>query len=248
MKKRICMALLALLLALTAAPARAQEDEPPLKLSLRRIFGYGGVGQIQGTFSLRANDGEDLAAVEFLIDDEVVAVDRQPPFEFRFNTGDFPEGVHTLSARGLTAAGSTLASNTYTREFLSADAAWRAAKRLLVPLLVGIGVLTLAGVGLSFLLGRGGGHRPGVYGLAGGAVCPRCGRPFSRHFWSPNLLAGKLERCPHCGKWALVRRASAAALQAAEEQLAAEAGGDLITPESEDDRLRRLLDESRYER
>ncbi|MEK6221558.1 MAG: hypothetical protein N2D54_04870 [Chloroflexota bacterium] len=33
----------------------------------------------------------------------------------------------------------------------------------------------------------------GIYSAAGGAVCPRCQLPYSRHLLSPNLLVGKLE-------------------------------------------------------
>jgi hypothetical protein len=60
---------------------------------------------------------------------------------------------------------------------------------------------------------------PGQYSLAGGAVCPRCELPYSRKTFSPNLLVGKLERCPHCGKIAVVGRASPSALEAAEARL-----------------------------
>jgi hypothetical protein len=87
---------------------------------------------------------------------------------------------------------------------------------------------------------------PRPYGAAGGAICPRCGRPFSRHFFSPNMLVGKLERCPFCGKWSilaaqplsLLRRAEAAELEAA--------GGEAVLQESEEERLRKQLDQSRY--
>ena len=40
---------------------------------------------------------------------------------------------------------------------------------------------------------------PGQDGVAGGAICPRCELPYSRKTFSPNLLIGRLERCPHCG-------------------------------------------------
>lgn len=89
---------------------------------------------------------------------------------------------------------------------------------------------------------------PGQYGIAGGAVCSRCKLPYSRKTFSPNLLVGKLERCPHCGKIAVVRRASPSALEAAEARLAAQGQAD--TPQSEEgreDSLRKQLEDSRFE-
>jgi hypothetical protein len=37
--------------------------------------------------------------------------------------------------------------------------------------------------------------------------------PFSRSVLAPNMLVGKLERCPHCRKWAIVGRAGSADLE-----------------------------------
>jgi hypothetical protein len=63
---------------------------------------------------------------------------------------------------------------------------------------------------------------------------------------SPNLIVGKLVRCPHCGKWGILPRASSAELEAAEARLAQENQGTLEAPH-EEQRLRRMLDESRFE-
>ena len=89
---------------------------------------------------------------------------------------------------------------------------------------------------------------PGQYGAAGGAVCPRCELPYPRHVFSPNLLVGKLERCPHCGKIAIVGRASPSALETAEARLSGQGQAD--TPASEQtqvDSLRQQLEDSRFE-
>jgi hypothetical protein len=241
--------LLALILGLSVPPlASAQEEPPGLSLSLSRTFGYGGGTRIQGTFTMRIDAPDGLSRVDFLIDDQVVHQDDKAPFEYRFRTGSFAEGSHTLSAVGVTADGRTIPSNRYQREFISAEAAWRSTLSLIVPVLVIVGAFTLLGVLLPALLGRGSGHRPGEYGLAGGGVCPGCCRPFSRHFWSPNLVIGKLERCPHCGKWSLVPRSSPTELEAAEARLAAERSAASGPPASdEEDRLRRAIEDSRYE-
>jgi hypothetical protein len=152
-----------------------------------------------------------------------------------------------LAAAGYTSAGQVRESQSIQREFLSAEAAGEATSRFVVPLVVVVLIITVISAVLPALLGRKRVHRPGQYGAAGGAICPRCNNPYARRFWSPNLLAGKLERCPHCGKLAIVRRASPAALAAAEAHLASEGETQLESSETEEARLQRLLDESRYE-
>jgi hypothetical protein len=245
--KRILLIGTLLLLILLPHRALAQTDEPPVRLRLRRNFGYGGGSQIQGTFTMRASSEEPLSKVEFLIDGEVVFSDESPPFEYRFNTGDYAEGSHTMTAIGYTSAGSALPTNSYQREFLSSEDAWSAASGLVGPLILIVLGLTVVSTVVPVLLGRRRIHKPGVYGAAGGAICPRCTFPYSRNFLSPNLLAGKLESCPHCGKWAIVRRALPADLEAAEKRLAAEGEPEIASTETEEERLRRLLDESRFE-
>ncbi|MEK6256738.1 MAG: hypothetical protein N2C13_05405 [Chloroflexota bacterium] len=94
----------------------------------------------------------------------------------------------------------------------------------------------------------GSGFEPGKYSMAGGAVCPRCALPYSRKTLSPNLVLGKLERCPHCGKIAIVGRASAADLQAAEARLTSPSQDDVPQgEESRPDSLRQQLEDSRFE-
>jgi Zn ribbon nucleic-acid-binding protein len=83
------------------------------------------------------------------------------------------------------------------------------------------------------------------HGIYGGAICPRCGRPFSRHWWAPNLVAGKFDRCPHCGKWHFSTRATPQMLARAEES---DREDEVVMPEPDDgDALKRQLEESRYD-
>jgi len=241
------------LLFCTILPVFAQQ-ESELKLSLRKDFGYAWAGDIQGTFSMKVSGPQELVSVEFLIDGEVIGQDSSEPYQLQFNTGNYDLQAHTLSAIGHTSDGRTLNSNPINVNFVTSEQGWKATGTLVIPILaVVFGVMLLSFV-LPWLMSRAKSTQsvplgaPRNYGVAGGAVCPKCQRPFSRNLFSPNLLVGKLDRCPHCGRWSLVRRATPvelAAAEAAELKLADEDGQ--IQTLSEAERLQRDLEDSRYQ-
>jgi hypothetical protein len=117
--------------------------------------------------------------------------------------------------------------------------------------LVGVIVLLALAIRLAPVLGRNRSHAAGAapasYGPAGGAICPRCGRTFARSLLSPNMLVGKLSRCPHCGKWSVVAAAAPSALAAAEAARRGPAEG-LESTLSPEEKLRRQIEDSKYER
>lgn len=226
--------------------AAPQSQESELRLRLRRDFGYGAGAQIRGRFSMIVDEVDGLQRVEFLVDDEVIGADNEAPFRLQFNTSGYELGWHTLRAIGYTADGRELASNVFQRQFVTAGAS--------TYIVVGIVALILGFRLISYLVTRQKGteQKKVVYGMYGGAVCPRCGRPFSRHWWAPNLIAGKFDRCPHCGKWHFSTRATpqmlasaerfAEELDAEEQQMVAQLGEP-----DEEELLRKRLDESRYD-
>ena len=114
-----------------------------------------------------------------------------------------------------------------------------------MPILLFTAGLTVLGLGIPLLLSRKKDFVLGKYGIAGGAICPRCDLPFSRFFLSPNLVAGKLVRCPHCGKISIRARASQNQLQKAEKIYKNEEPGRVN--EMDDKGYQKLLDESRFE-
>lgn len=86
------------------------------------------------------------------------------------------------------------------------------------------------------------------YGMLGGAICPKCDRPFARHWWALNAGLARLDRCPHCGRWSLVRGAPLDQLRAAEVAEMQAGQATLVAPElSPEEKLRRQLDDSRYD-
>lgn len=243
-----------LLFLATNTRTSAAQESPSLVLTLSRDFGYGGfAGDIQGAFSMHVKDPPDLVRVVFLIDGQPIGeATGSPPFRLAFNTGDYPYGKHTLSAIGYTADGRELQSNEIVREFVSADRGFQGAMEIVLPLL---GIILVAGLiawGIPALFMRGkvkklpaGAARS--YSPLGGAICPKCGRPFAMHMYGLNVMVGKYDRCPYCGRWSLVRRASLDALREAEAAEVVEADTSLIPEVDEAEKLRKEIDSSRYQ-
>jgi DNA-directed RNA polymerase subunit RPC12/RpoP len=248
--RHVSIVLLFLLLLLTPRGVHAQEEGEGIELRVLRIFGYRLGNTLQGRIGLRVDGPQDLVQVAFYLDDEVIFEDDEAPYQYDFSTGEFSPGEHTLQAIGYTKDGKILHSDVERYTFLSADQATKGIQDVLIPLLIGIVVLIAIAGAISALITRRKApeQKIGDYGPAGGAVCKRCGRPFSRHVLSPNLVVGKLERCPYCGKVAIVRRGPPMEIKEAEERLLADRQErDGPVGESEDERLRRMLDESRFE-
>ena len=244
--------LLAFLFLISAPKDSLQVDQ--LEIRMKRNWGFSsGTGRIQGTFTILASGPEDLSRVVFYLDDQILGELNQAPFDFRFITDDYPLGPHQISAVGYTASNNELVSNVVQVEFVAAIEGWQAAGNIIVPLVV----IILGAVGLAIIVpliftrGKKEQLPPGAprsYGYYGGAVCPKCSRPFSRHIYGLNLGLHKYDRCPYCGKWSLVRRASPEELSAAEAaEVTATQDGVFQPQTSEKDKLRRDIEESRFD-
>ena len=244
MNLRALLGLAGLMALVMATPASAQA--PELVLSLSRDFGYGGFGnEIEGLFSLHATGPDDLARVDFYLDDRLMVSVSAPPFEVQFSTSTYASGEHRMSARGFTSGGVELRSNELVRIFLTKDETGQQVVGLVVPLLAGIAAVVVIMALITVFFGRKAGFK-GSYGALGGTVCANCGLPFSLSFFALRLMVARLQRCPHCGSWALVRRAQPKDLAAAEarwrgDQPAAASG------EYKARRARHQIDDSRYE-
>jgi hypothetical protein len=228
-------------LALLALASLGASQPPSLTLTLRRTFGYALGDDIQGSFSLTLQSPGELQRARFFVDDGLLAAIDGPPFRTQLHTGDFPTGAHRLWAEGEFDDGVTATSNVIDVNFVSGGAGERTLVSILMPILVVIGAaLGVSALVVALATRR---FRPGVYGRSGGAVCPRCGLPMSRHWFALKVGPGKWERCPHCGKWSVVRRA------APEDLLQAEArwrGEEPQATPDDDATRRRQIDDSRY--
>lgn len=242
--------LLALVLSLSAVITVFAQDDT-LVLSLSRDWGYGGfAGDIQGTFTMKASGPATLVKVEFFIDETKIGQANTMPFNLQFVTDNYPAGNHALYAIGTTTNGTTLTSKKIIATFLSKDASNKAIFGTIGPILAIVFGAIIVSTLIPLLtarqtvqLERGAARQ---YGFNGGGVCPNCKRPFVFHFYGLKLILFKFDRCPYCGKWSLVRRASTAELRQAE---AAELEGSQaqIPQRAADEILKKELDDSKYQ-
>jgi DNA-directed RNA polymerase subunit RPC12/RpoP len=245
--KRKWMSLTLLFFSLWASSARAQ-DETPLHLRLARNLGTGMGTFIRGTFTLHVSGPDNLRRVVFFLDQQVIGEDNASPFGLQFRTDNYEPGTHKLSARGYTDEGGELNSNELTRRFLGQGESSGLTTALVVTLIL----LVLGGRLLTNWIANRGQGKSGRWeatGMLGGAICPNCGRPYALHFWGLKLMASRLDRCPHCGKWRLVQRASADVLRAAAASFEEEAlshPSESLGPDP-GDHWRQQLDDSRFD-
>ena len=192
---------------------------------VRRDFGYGMGSDIQGTFTIRLlGDEEKVESAEFFIDEAVLYRTDEAPFSYQFSTQEFESGMHRLYAEVLLNNGNTIRTNAVQYNFLSQKEAGRQIRDVLIWIGGAIlGAVAIVAVVQSLLISKDGKgtHQPGTprnYGIMGGTICRKCGRPFPRHIWGINLVVGRLDRCDNCGKWVMTTRATPKALQLAEEE------------------------------
>ena len=150
---------------------------------------------------------------------------------------------------GITLDGQELLSRVLTGIFVSAGEGWGAVSSIIFPAVIVLLVLVLAVI-IPAITTRGklehlplGSERD--YGFRGGAICPKCHRPFAMHLWGLNLGLGRYDRCPYCGKWSIVSSKSLAKLREAERDELSWKQAE-VPQKSEKDRLRKEIEDSKY--
>ena len=223
-------------------------------LNIHRNIGYSSGSQIRGSFNMTVVGPNTIKSATFLIDGQTMKVITTSPFSFDFNTNDYPSGWHDLSASIQTTDGQTVTTAVRRFEFATSEEETAAIRNIVVPMVGGLLVVILIVVGAQVLFFRNKPKTglplgtPRTYGITGGAVCPKCHRPFPLSLLSLNIgLGTKFTRCVFCGKWSMVRRASLAELRAAEAVELAEALPETpIHKKSEAEKLKEMLDNSRF--
>jgi hypothetical protein len=248
MKKLRVSFLLALTVSLLAVTVALAQSEG-LTLKMSRDWGYGGFnGDIQGLFSMHVTGPDTLIKVDFYIDETKIGEDTEAPFALQFTTDTYDLGVHTMSAVGFTSDGQELTSNSITAKFVPEQEVGK----FLIPVFGVVLVAILGSTLIPFLVTRNkkpvqlplGEERS--YGAGGGGICPKCKRPFALPLFSMNMGLSKYARCPYCGKWSAVRIQSIANLREAEKAELTWAHAE-VQQVSEEDKLRKELDDSKYQ-
>ena len=150
---------------------------------------------------------------------------------------------------GITLDGQELPSRVMAGNFVSAGEGSGAVSSIIFPVVIVLLVLVLAVIIPAFTTRGKLEHLPlgseRDYGFRGGAICPKCHRPFAMHLWGLNLGLGRYDRCPYCGKWSIVSSKSLAKLREAERDELSwkQAEGP---QKSEKDRLRKEIEDSKY--
>ena len=247
--KKIRTALLLALFAslLVAGTVLAQAGQ--LKLTMSRDWGYGGFNNdIQGLFSMRVTGPADLARVDYFIDTTKIGEVTQSPFNLQFNTDDYPLGNHQLSAVGYSTSGQEYHSNVITSNFVPAQSSMKVILPVLGVVVLAILLSTLG----PLLIGRGkrtslplGAERN--YGIRGGAICPKCKRPFALPLISAHVGFSRIAVCPYCGKLSLVRAESIDKLRQAEKAELEWAKPEEPSEAPEEEKLRKEIDDSKYQ-
>ena len=249
--KNISSLLLIIIIVCLSSVSSAAAQEEELLLRLSRDFGYGGFNNdIQGLFTMKVSGPEDLTRVVFFIDTNAIGEVATSPFNLQFTTDDYAFGLHNLHAIGYSSSGKEYYSNVISCNFVTASEGTRAGLRIAVPMLaIVFGAMLLSFI-IPILTGRGknkkfplGAERNYRFG---GGICSKCKRPFALPLFSMNLGLSKLANCPYCGKWSVVRIQSIQKLRAAEyEEL--EWGKAEVPEESKEEKLRKELDDSKYQ-
>jgi hypothetical protein len=153
-----------------------------------------------------------------------------------------------MYAFGYSAAGQQYRSSIITGNFVPKQSSLK----FILPILGIVVVVILLSAFVPFLANRGKrtSLTPGAerkYGAGGGAICPKCHRPFALPLFTAHLGFSKLAVCPYCGKWSLVRVESIDKLHAAEKAELETAKPENISALSEDEKLRKDIDDSKYQ-
>jgi hypothetical protein len=222
------------------------------KVYVNKTFGYSAGNQIRGEMSISVSPQEGIQSVFFTMDGEKLAEVTSPPFKAAFNTNDFASSFHDLGAVVTTTAGETLTLTPRHLQFVNAEQESQAMTGIMVPLLGGMFAIMLLIVGIQVLvMGRNkkSPAAPGEarsYGIAGGGICPKCKRPTPLHFMAPHLLGYRFDLCENCGKWSSIRRISETDLRKAEQVELESSRPDVPESKTEEEKLRDMLDKSRF--
>ena len=141
-----------LVLGALLAPVAVRAEESPIRLTMQKLRGAELLGHIAGAFRLAVEAPSGVRLVTFYVDGKAVGYATSHPFTFRFDTRDFPQGVHELTAVARFANGTATISNSISLDFRPRK--WHMAVRVSLFLYAGllIGLCVLGGLAVHRLL------------------------------------------------------------------------------------------------
>ncbi len=176
---RLALSLLILALFLPQAT-------PTVGLKLIRNFGTEIGGEIRGTFTVKAK-APGAEAVDFFLDDQLVATDSEEPFKWTFKTQDYPDGIHVIRAMAHYGDGAT-DEGAIELHFVS-----KFGSKMLIVLVI-IFLSVSGSVALTIVLAKREKER-----YQGRTRCPRCGTVFERRWSYLHKGSAYRNKCPMCG-------------------------------------------------
>lgn len=239
----------------TANSAAAAACSPAnFSLNVRKVFGFNNGGQIKGRFTLALTaPAECVKQVVFKLDDMTIKEVTSAPFSTSIETIAYPYGAHQLTAVVTLQDGTSITTPAREFRFITSEEEGQGIKDILVPLLGAVFGVMLLVVVIQMLVFRGKPKtsvEPGTprnYGISGGTICPKCGRPFALHMFAPHFGWYKLDRCSNCGKWSVVKPISLDELRAAEREELKAAGAQMPNQaKREEDEHKKMIDDSKY--
>jgi hypothetical protein len=254
MLKRLSDSLFISFIVFFAVCSIVQAQQADYRLNVSRTFGYGNGSQIRGTFKLSVVGPENIHTVRYVIDDQLIAEVTSAPYTYTFQTTQYPNGWHDLSAIIETNDGTKVTTPARRLNFVSAEEESSGLAGIIIPIVGGIVIVMAGVVAFQTIILR---KKPLTtlplgasrnYGIRGGTICPKCRRPYGIHWWALKVgLRNRFDRCEFCGKWSIIYPLSRIELESAEaaelEQIQAESQ---IPAKTEQDRLKEMLDNSRY--
>jgi len=258
-RKRWILVALAVVSLLAACTANATTNAPAptpstgYRLNVNRLFGYSSGNQIKGSFRLSVIGVSNILSVDYMIDGQVMATVDTAPYNLDFQTGTYSFGMHTLSAIITTTDGRNLEVPDRQFDFATAQQEQQSVVGVIVPLGAVILLAVALGLGLQFLFMRNKKHEfvplgtARNYGLRGGAICPNCHRPIVLHPFAPHFgFRTKYDICENCGKWSVMTVLPLSELRKAEAEEAKSAKSNQVVPKTEEEKLKEILNDSKY--
>lgn len=221
-------------------PAFCQAEDAAWTVSMRRDWGYGMGSDRQGRMTLLLNgDLAKVTRVVYRMNGRIVADLSASPFHFSFNTNDYDSGITRIFAEVTTQDGTMVQTATVVFNFLSSDQANRTTYKLIGSIVALTLLLTIVSFAVASRKRENAGKSGGLLGIA---VCKNCRQTFPRSFFGFNIVVGKYERCPHCGKWQVTLPATPQELAAADRENQPQSADPHPASSDEEE----LLEESRY--